>query len=84
MVLTNKCMAFLTAAVPINSKHKYIMNLCLLPLELEMTEGGGFAQRRSINVITARAEMEADGTCGEFCAALNYISTVFFSPPLPS
>lgn len=27
MVLTNKYVAFLTAAVPVNSKYKYIMNL---------------------------------------------------------
>ncbi|XP_031973025.1 UPF0728 protein C10orf53 homolog [Corvus moneduloides] len=44
-----------------------------------MTEGGGFIQRRSINVIIMKPEIKADRLCGEFCMALNYINTGFFS-----
>jgi len=46
-----------------------------------MTEGGGFIQRRSINVITGKPEIKADRICGEFCTALNYINTVICCLP---
>lgn len=73
-------MVFPTAAEPVNSKYKYIMNFfCLLTLELEMTEGGGSIQRRSINVITVKPEIKADRICREFCRALNYINAVICS-----
>lgn len=44
-----------------------------------MTEGGGFIQRRSINVIIVKQEIKADRICGEFSTALNDINTVFCS-----
>lgn len=83
MILINKCILILTAALPVsratvaNKSTKLIS--CLLPLDLEMTKGGGFIQRRSINIIIVKMEMKADRVCGEFCTALNYINTGFFS-----
>lgn len=46
-----------------------------------MTEGGGFIQRRAINVIIVKPEIKADRICGEICTALNYINTGFCSLP---
>ncbi|KAL2303129.1 hypothetical protein Nmel_010593 [Mimus melanotis] len=49
-----------------------------LSQNLEMTEAGGFILRRSINVIIVKMEIKAD-RLSEFCTALNYINTGFFS-----
>uniref|UniRef100_A0A8D0FHB5 Uncharacterized protein n=1 Tax=Strix occidentalis caurina TaxID=311401 RepID=A0A8D0FHB5_STROC len=59
MVLTNKYIAFLTAAVPVNSKYKYIMNF--LPFTARSSKETKQIQYWPLLLCPFSAVLQADG-----------------------